>query len=241
MALTQRFSSEGYEVETASDGEHGLALGLREPFDVIVLDLMLPRRNGFDVCRDLRQRGINTPIIMLTARGQVVDRVVGLKLGADDYLTKPFAMMELLARIEALLRRTAAPSPLADAGRLSSGRSSDGRSSEARSLDGRSYGEVFQFGSVCVDFRRTVVTREDKAVNVSAREFKLLRYLIEHSGATISRDELLNEVWGYNSMTTTRTVDVHISSLRQKIEEDPRHPKSIVTIHGFGYKFVSPS
>ena len=223
MALTQRFSSEGYEVETASDGEQGIALALSEAFDVIVLDLMLPRRNGFDVCRDLRQRGINTPIIMLTARGQVVDRVVGLKLGADDYLTKPFAMMELLARIEALLRRSASSSTLSEGGRSSARRSS----------------EVFQFGSVRVDFRRTLVTRGNKAVNVSAREFKLLRYLIEHSGATVSRDELLNEVWGYNSMTTTRTVDVHISSLRQKIEEDPRHPKSIVTIHGFGYKFVS--
>ena len=219
MALTQRLSSEGYEIETAKDGERGLALGVSRPFDVIVLDLMLPRKNGFDVCRDLRQRGINTPIIMLTARGQVVDRVVGLKLGADDYLTKPFAMMELLARIEALLRRTAA--------QPSSPRIS------ASSPD------LYQFGSVRVDFRRTIVTRDNKPVNVSAREFKLLRYLIEHPGTTVSRDELLNEVWGYNSLTTTRTVDVHISSLRQKIEEDPRHPQSIVTIHGFGYKFVN--
>jgi two-component system alkaline phosphatase synthesis response regulator PhoP len=221
MALTQRLSSEGYEIETATDGAQGLALGLNEPFDVIVLDLMLPRKNGFDVCRDLRQRGVNTPVIMLTARGQVVDRVVGLKLGADDYLTKPFAMMELLARIEALLRRTTASPPLAGVGRSSS--------------------DVYQFGAVRVDFRRTMVTRNNNAVNISAREFKLLRYLIEHPGATVSRDELLNEVWGYNSMTTTRTVDVHISSLRQKIEEDPRHPKAIVTIHGFGYKFVSAS
>jgi two-component system alkaline phosphatase synthesis response regulator PhoP len=237
MALTQRFRSEGYEVETAEDGEQGLALGLNEPFDVIVLDLMLPSRNGFDVCRDLRQRGINTPIIMLTARGQVVDRVVGLKLGADDYLTKPFAMMELLARIEALLRRSAGA--VQQDGVLASRQCSNGRSSAARSSGERSPVEVFQFGSVCVDFRRTVVSRDGKAVNISAREFKLLRYLIEHSGATVSRDELLNEVWGYNSLTTTRTVDVHISSLRQKIETDPRHPKSIVTIHGFGYKFVS--
>jgi two-component system alkaline phosphatase synthesis response regulator PhoP len=237
MALTQRFRSEGYEVETAEDGEQGLALGLNEPFDVIVLDLMLPSRNGFDVCRDLRQRGINTPIIMLTARGQVVDRVVGLKLGADDYLTKPFAMMELLARIEALLRRSAGA--VQQDGVLASRQPSNGSSSTARSSGERSPVEVFQFGSVCVDFRRTVVSRDGKAVNISAREFKLLRYLIEHSGATVSRDELLNEVWGYNSLTTTRTVDVHISSLRQKIETDPRHPKSIVTIHGFGYKFVS--
>src|SRR6185295_10521137 len=139
MALTQRFRSEGYDVETAEDGEQGFTLGLNEPFDVIVLDLMLPNRNGFDVCRDLRQRGINTPIIMLTARGQVVDRVVGLKLGADDYLTKPFAMMELLARIEALLRRTAA--------QPSSPRIS------ASSPD------LYEFGAVRVDFRRTIVTR----------------------------------------------------------------------------------
>jgi two-component system alkaline phosphatase synthesis response regulator PhoP len=219
MALTQRLSSEGYELATAEDGERGLALGLNEPFDVIILDLMLPRKNGFDVCRDLRRRGIETPIIMLTARGQVVDKVVGLKLGADDYLTKPFAMMELLARVEALLRRSASTS------------------SNVRDR----LSEVHQFGTLRVDFRRTLVTRNNKPVNVSAREFKLLRYLIEHSGATVSRDELLNEVWGYNTATTTRTVDVHVSSLRQKIEDDPRHPKSIVTIHGFGYRFVSAS
>jgi len=220
LALTQRLASEGYEFATAEDGERGLALGLNEPFDVIILDVMLPRKNGFDVCRDLRRRGVETPIIMLTARGQVVDKVVGLKLGADDYLTKPFAMMELLARIEALLRRSASSPSSNDRGRSS---------------------DVHQFGALRVDFRRTLVTRNNKPVNVSAREFKLLRYLIEHSGATVSRDELLNEVWGYNTATTTRTVDVHVSSLRQKIEDDPRHPKSIVTIHGFGYKFVSPS
>src|SRR5258705_13780900 len=144
MALTQRLSSEGYEIETAKDGERGLALGVSRPFDVIILDLMLPHKNGFDVCRELRQRGIDTPIIMLTARGQVVDRVVGLKLGADDYLTKPFAMMELLARIEALLRRSTPSSALREAERSSAGRSL-----------GRSAHEVFQFGSVCVDFRRT--------------------------------------------------------------------------------------
>lgn len=221
MALTQRLTSEGYEIETARDGERGFELGLSRAFDVIILDLMLPRKNGFDLCRDLRQHGIETPIIMLTARGQVVDKVVGLKLGADDYLTKPFAMLELLARVEALLRRSVAI---------------HGSSSNRRHGP-----DVYQFGTLRVDLRRTLVTRDNKPVNVSAREFKLLRYLIEHTGATISRDELLNEVWGYNSSTTTRTVDVHISSLRQKIEEDPRHPRSIVTIHGFGYKFVSPA
>lgn len=221
MALTQRLTSEGYEIETARDGERGFELGLSRAFDVIILDLMLPRKNGFDLCRDLRQHGIETPIIMLTARGQVVDKVVGLKLGADDYLTKPFAMLELLARVEALLRRSVAI---------------HGSSSNRRHGP-----DVYQIGTLRVDLRRTLVTRDNKPVNVSAREFKLLRYLIEHTGATISRDELLNEVWGYNSSTTTRTVDVHISSLRQKIEEDPRHPRSIVTIHGFGYKFVSPA
>src|SRR5215813_15393817 len=150
MALEQRFGSEGYEVETAFDGEQGLALGLSEAFDVIVLDLMLPRRNGFDVCRDLRQQGIDTPIIMLTARGQVVDRVVGLKLGADDYLTKPFEMMELLARIEARLRRAPPPAPV-DA-------------------------EAYRFGPIQVDFRKAEVTREGSAINLSAREYQLLRY-----------------------------------------------------------------
>ncbi|HWX43011.1 MAG TPA: response regulator transcription factor [Blastocatellia bacterium] len=218
MALTQRLSSEGYAVETAGDGNEGLARGTAEPFDVIILDLMLPHKSGFDVCRDLRQRGINTPIIMLTARGQVVDRVVGLKLGADDYLTKPFAMMELLARIEALLRRSSSAHVSAGSGAASP--------------------QIYRFRSICVDFRRTAVTKNNRPVDMSAREFKLLHYLIEHAGATVSRDELLNEVWGYNTMTTTRTVDVHISLLRQKIEEDPRHPKSIVTVHGFGYKFV---
>ena len=214
MALTQRLTSEGYAVETEGDGESGLERATAHAFDIIVLDLMLPAKSGFDVCRDLRQRGISTPIIMLTARGQVVDRVLGLKLGADDYLTKPFAMMELLARIEALLRRSGSHLGLSQSG------------------------DVYRFGAVSVDTRRTVVTRDDETIEMSAREFKLLRYLIEHSGATLSRDQLLNEVWGYNTLTTTRTVDVHISSLRQKVEEDPRHPKSILTVHGFGYKFV---
>jgi two-component system alkaline phosphatase synthesis response regulator PhoP len=214
MALTQRLTSEGYTIETSADGESGLERATADTFDVIVLDLMLPSKSGFDVCRDLRQRGVNTPIIMLTARGQVVDRVLGLKLGADDYLTKPFAMMELLARIEALLRRSGFHLGLSQSG------------------------DIYRFGSVSVDTRRTVVTRDDETIEMSAREFKLLRYLIEHSGATLSRDQLLNEVWGYNTLTTTRTVDVHISSLRQKVEQDPRHPKSIVTVHGFGYKFV---
>ena len=172
---------------------------------------MLPGRDGYDVCRSLRQRNVQTPILMLTARGQVVDRVVGLKLGADDYLVKPFEMAELLARVEALLRRApTAPVPA----------------------------ESYQFGDIRVDFRKAEVTRGGAPVDVSAREFKLLKYLIEHRGATLSRDELLNEVWGYNAMPTTRTVDVHIAWLRQKLEANPRRPEHIHTIHGLGYKFT---
>src|SRR5262249_11456203 len=163
MALMQRLGSEGYQVEAAADGEAGLQRGAAEPFDIIVLDLMLPLKSGFDVCRDLRRAGVNTPIIMLTARGQVVDRVLGLKLGADDYLTKPFAMMELLARMEALLRRSAALGSQAGL-RQSAG--------------------VYRFGSVCVDTRKTIVTRDDEPLDVSAREFKLLCYLIARAGAT---------------------------------------------------------
>lgn len=212
LTLSDRLASEGYTVETARDGESGFNRASSEPFDLLILDVMLPKRNGFDLCRDLRQQGVMTPVIMLTARGQVVDKVVGLKLGADDYLTKPFEMIELLARIEALLRR--APDQTAQSA------------------------EVYQFGSVRVDFRRAEVYREEQAIELSAREFQLLRYFIEHRGSTLSREEMLNEVWGYNAMPTTRTVDVHVAWLRQKLEPNPRHPQFILTIHGLGYKFV---
>ncbi|MGB7925389.1 MAG: response regulator transcription factor [Pyrinomonadaceae bacterium] len=216
MTLTDRLATEGYAVETAQDGETGLEQAASCAFDLIILDVMLPRRNGFDVCRDLRQRGIDSPIIMLTARGQVVDRVVGLKLGADDYVTKPFEMIELLARIEALLRRAPA-----------SAAASTGQ-----------HPETYQFGSVRVHVRRAEVERDGEEIELSALEFKLLRYLIEHRGATLSRDELLNEVWGYDAMPSTRTVDVHVAWLRQKLEPNPRHPQFILTVHGLGYKFA---
>jgi two-component system alkaline phosphatase synthesis response regulator PhoP len=199
MTLTDRLVSEGYEVESEADAVNGLARATTGSFDAILLDVMLPGGNGFDVCRTLRQRGIHTPILMLTARGQVVDKVVGLKLGADDYLVKPFEMVELLARIEALIRRVAAQAT-------------------AASVTGDSY----RFGTL----------------ELSAREFKLLKYFVEHRGAALSRDELLNEVWGYNAMPSTRTVDVHVAWLRQKVEENPRHPQFILTVHGLGYKFV---
>jgi two-component system alkaline phosphatase synthesis response regulator PhoP len=214
MTLTDRLTAEGYQVETATDASSALGRATSESFDAILLDVMLPGGNGFDICRAIRQRGIATPIIMLTARGQVVDRVVGLKLGADDYLVKPFEMAELLARIEALLRRASGPAI---------GAVTDG----------------FRFADIAVDFRRAEVIRGGQPVELSAREFKLLRYFIEHRGATLSRDELLNEVWGYNAMPSTRTVDVHVAWLRQKLEENPRHPTYILTVHGLGYKFVA--
>jgi len=211
MTLTDRLAAEGYDVVSAVDGETGLQRASSEAFDVVLLDGMLPGRDGFDVCRSLRQRKVATPILMLTARGQVVDRVVGLKLGADDYLVKPFEMAELLARVEALLRRVPPAAIQADG---------------------------YQFGDIHVDFRKAEVSRRGEMLEVSAREFKLLKYFVEHRGATLSRDELLNEVWGYNAMPSTRTVDVHIAWLRQKLETNPRRPEYIHTIHGLGYKFT---
>ena len=212
LTLSDRLVSEGYRVDTAVDGEAGLAEAASGAYDLIVLDVMLPRMNGFDVCREVRQRGVMTPILMLTARGQVVDTVVGLKLGADDYLTKPFEAIELMARLEALLRR--------------------------RPSSPQAGGESYRFGAVSVDFRRMEVTRGGQPVDLSAREFKLLRHFIEHRGATLSRDELLSQVWGYDEMPLTRTVDVHVAGLRQKIETNPKNPEYVLTVHGLGYKFA---
>ncbi|MGH9311601.1 MAG: response regulator transcription factor [Vicinamibacterales bacterium] len=212
LTLTDRLQGEGYDVETVRDGAAGLARASEGGFDLVLLDVMLPGMSGFDVCQTLRQRGIDTPVVMLTARGQLVDRVVGLKIGADDYVTKPFEMAELVARIEARLRRTPPAAPAA----------SDG----------------YQFGDVRVDFRRAEVEREGHALELSAREFQLLRYFIEHRGAALSRDELLNEVWGYHAMPSTRTVDVHVAWLRQKIEPNPKRPQFIHTVHGIGYRFT---
>ncbi len=211
MTLSDRLTSEGYGVESAPDVETGLARSTNELFDLIILDVMLPGGSGFDVCRDLRQRGVRIPIIMLTARGQIIDKVLGLKIGADDYVTKPFEMMELLARVEAQLRRS--------------------------SGGGTASSESYQFGDVRVDFRRAETYRGQEVVELSAKEFKLLRYFIEHRGAALSRDELLNEVWGYDAGVSTRTVDVHVAWLRQKLEANQRHPQFILTIHGLGYKF----
>ncbi len=212
MTLTDRLVGEGYLVESCSDGESGLGQANGSTYDLILLDVMLPKKSGLDVCRQLRQSGIETPILMLTARSQVVDKVVGLQLGADDYLTKPFDMMELLARVGALLRR--AP--------------------KAASNNPLSY----RFGQVQVSFKSGEVTRDGNPIALSAREFHLLRYLIEHRGAVVSREELLTEVWGYEAMPETRTVDVHMAWLRQKLEPNPKHPEFILTLRGLGYKFA---
>jgi len=212
VTLRDRLASEGYVVDTVGDGESAVDVMTKEKFDLVVLDVSLPRRNGFDVCRDVRQRGVQTPILMLTARGQVIDRVLGLKLGADDYLTKPFDFAELLARIEALLRR-------------------------ARTLNGTA-SDAYAFGPNRINFRAAEVLRDGQPVELSGLEFKLLRYFVEHRGALLTRDELLEKVWGYEAMPVTRTVDVHVASLRQKLEQNPSTPEFIVTVHGLGYKFV---
>ena len=213
MTVGDRLRNEGYAVECAADGDEGFEKATQIPFDLIILDVMLPHKSGFVVCRDIRQAGLITPILMLTARGQTSDKVNGLKIGADDYVTKPFNMLELMARVEALLRR--APSrPVVQTGGV-------------------------DFGSIHVDLVGTEATREGQVVNLSAREFQLLRYFIEHRGATLSREELLKQVWGYSADMYTRTVDVHVASLRQKLEEDPKQPKFILTVQGLGYKFKS--
>ncbi|HJQ24342.1 MAG TPA: response regulator transcription factor [Blastocatellia bacterium] len=213
LTLTDLLASEGYEVESATDGLSGLRVASEGSFDLILLDVMLPGKNGFDVCRDLRARNVTTPVMMLTARGQVIDKVLGLKLGADDYLTKPFEPMELLARVEAMLRR---------------------QSSRAEPKAA----ETFRFGAVEIDFRSTEVWRDGRAVEMSAREFELLRFFVEHRGATLSREQLQREVWGYGAEILTRTVDVHVGLLRQKLEDDAKNPRHFLTVRGFGYKFV---
>lgn len=211
MILTDRLDLEGYEVDSAADGETGLQKALTGKFDLIILDVMLPKKSGFEVCRTLRQNNITTPVLMLTARGNVVDKVTGLQIGADDYLTKPFDTMELVARLQALLRRSQTPGPrLAD---------------------------VYEFSDVRVDFKRSEVTRAGAVVPMSAREFQLLRYLVEHRDETISREELLRDVWGYDSTPETRTVDVHMAWLRQKLEENQKFPKHFITVRGMGYRF----
>jgi two-component system alkaline phosphatase synthesis response regulator PhoP len=207
--------SEGYLVDYAVDGDQGFEKATQRPFDLIVLDLMLPRRDGLTVCRDIRQAGLVTPILMLTARGHIADKVTGLKTGADDYVTKPFNMPELMARVEALLRRSPTrPSAKEDS--------------------------AYQFGGVRVDRRATEVTRDGKLIDLSAREFQLLLYFIDHAGETLSRRQLLSDVWGYQAEIYTRTVDVHVGSLRRKLQGDAEQEARVFiqTVQKLGYKFM---
>jgi two-component system alkaline phosphatase synthesis response regulator PhoP len=211
MTLGDRLREEGYIVDAAVDGEEGLSKATRGAFDLIVLDVMLPRLDGFAVCKSLRAAGLATPVLMLTARGRTNEKVTGLKIGADDYVTKPFNMAELLARVGALLRRAPAKA-------------------EAQA-------EIHEFGRVRVDLRATEVTRDGQIVNLSAQEMQLLRFFLANPNATLTREELLARVWGYHRTMFTRTVDVHVASLRQKLEDEPRHPRFFLTMPRLGYKF----
>ncbi len=211
LTLGDRLVAEGFEVRVESSGEAGLARALEQPgFDVVLLDVMLPGMDGFEVCRALRRRGLRVPILMLTARGEIVDRVRGLRLGADDYLVKPFDPAELLARIAALLRRAGAASAP----------------------------DVYAFGDVRVDRRGMSVTRAGAEVELTALEYQLLAFLIENAGRVVTRAEILREVWGYARAPRTRTVDVHVTWLRGKLEPDRAAPRFLRTVRGIGYKLV---
>ena len=211
VALADGFAYEGYRVDVARDGAAGLDRATAEPPDLVILDVMLPRMTGLDVCRRLRSAGSAVPIIMLTARGQEADKVLGLKLGADDYVTKPFGFLELLARAEAVLRRAG------------------GRRPDL---------ETIEIGGLEVDFRRHEARKDGRPVDLTPRELELLRYFVEHRGEVLSRERLLDAVWGYNAIPFTRTVDMHVAKLRKKVEDDPANPRLLVTVHRLGYKLV---
>ena len=211
VTVTDLLKGQGYDVVSAGDGEKGLALASTGGFDAIILDVMLPKKDGFEVCRELRERGIDTAILMLTARTQVPDRVQGLKLGADDYLTKPFDPAELVARVEALLRRV--------------------------QKENRIPLKSFQFADIEVDFERARLTKGGEPVNMAGKELQLLQYLIHHRGRVVPREEILQNVWEYASDVSSRTIDVHVAWLRQKLEANPQQPQHIHTIRGKGYRF----
>jgi DNA-binding response OmpR family regulator len=210
-SVTMNLELEGFEVVTAADGEAGIQLVNERKPDIIIMDVMMPRKDGLQTCRELRTSGISTPLILLTARSSEVEKVLGLDLGADDYLAKPFGMLELLARVKALLRRV----------------------QRVTSVD------EIRFSDVLVDFKAYRALKNEQPIDLSAREYRLLRYLVVKQGNVVTRDELLDEVWGYNSYPTTRTVDNHIARLRQKIEANVDEPQHILTVHGVGYKFVA--
>jgi len=210
--LKLNLADEGYEIDWASDGKEGLRKALEEAPDLIILDIMLPHMNGLDICRELRQKNISIPIIMLTAKGEEVDKVVGLEIGADDYITKPFSVRELLARIKAHLRR------------------------EKR--EGIKVPKTYSFGNVEIDFAHFKVRRQGKEMDLTSLEMEILKYFVSHKGEVIKREALLDKIWGYDSFPTTRTIDNHILKLRKKIEENPSHPKYILSVYGEGYRFM---
>ncbi len=212
VALRDGFTYEGHEVTVARDGEEGLRMARESDPDLMILDVMLPKMTGLEICKLLRGEGSQLPIIMLTARGQEIDKVLGLKLGADDYVTKPFSFMELMARAEAVLRRSRP--------------------------DKGPQRPVHEFGDIVVDLDRHEASRDGTAMELTPREFRLLGYFLEHQGEVVSREQLLDAVWGYDTIPFTRTVDTHIAKLRKKIETDPSDPQHIITVHRLGYKFV---
>ncbi len=209
--LSENLGYEGYTVRTMGDAETALAELGRRSFDLLIIDVMLPRMNGLEFCREVRARGLRTPIIMLTARSEETDRVIGLDLGADDYVTKPFSVRELLARIRAQMRRTMAQP-------------------ESR--------DEFAFGDIRVNTRNRLVTRRGHRLEISNREFDLLRYFLAHRGEVVSREQLLRDVWGYNQVVVTRTVDNFVAKLRCQVEPKPHDPRYLVTVHGSGYQLV---
>lgn len=211
QGLKDNLEFEGYEVDMAEDGEQCLLMAEKNEYNLILLDIMLPKLSGFDACKQLRAKGFDRPIIMLTAKGEEIDKVLGLELGADDYMTKPFSLRELLARIKAVLRR-------------------EGR--------GRKQGVNVDIGRINVNFSKFEASEDGKGITLSHREFEVLKYLWEHENHLVSREDLMNDVWGMGDMTTTRTVDNFILKLRQTIEINPSHPKHIITVHGLGYKYI---
>jgi DNA-binding response OmpR family regulator len=211
LGLKDNLEFEGYQVAAAYDGEAGVEAASRDNPDLILLDVMLPKMNGLDVCRQLRRKGIEAPIIMLTARSEEMDKVVGLEVGADDYITKPFSLREVLARVRAALRRAR------------------GKVAEP---------DAFEFADVCLNFRKHQAQKAGKQLDLSPRELAIMRFLVRHREETVTREQLLDEVWGLNNYPFTRTVDNHIAKLRQKIEDLPWDPRHIITVHRVGYKFI---
>jgi DNA-binding response OmpR family regulator len=214
QGLKDNLEFEGYEVDTAMEGGAGLQKVLQEEYDLILLDVMLPEVSGFDICKAARKKGVNTPIILLTAKGEEMDKVLGLELGADDYITKPFSLRELLARIKAILRRA----PVIKQGGIES--------------------ELITIGNIKINFKNYRALEGNNEIKMSYKEFEILHYLYKNAGNTVHRDDLMSNVWGIDYDITTRTVDNFILKLRQKIESDPNNPKIILTVHGVGYKMI---